>query len=70
MKWYGQLLRMEDNHWPKKIFQWIPHGRRRRVRPQEQWKNQVTGFMRSKNMEEDMEEDRRHFGFWEWIDGS
>jgi hypothetical protein len=47
---------MEDNRWPKKIYQWIPHGRRRR--PQQSWKNQVTDFLRSRNLEEDMAEDR------------
>jgi hypothetical protein len=28
LKWYGNLLRMEDSRWPKKIYQWTPHGRR------------------------------------------
>ena len=32
--------------------------RRRRGRPQQSWKNQVMDFMRSRNMEEDMAEDR------------
>ena len=31
---------------------------RRRGRPQQSWRNQVTDFMRSRNMEEDMTEDR------------
>ena len=30
----------------------------RRGRPQQSWKNQVTGFMKSRNMEEDMAENR------------
>ena len=58
LKWHGHLLRMKDNRWPKKIYQWTPHGRRRRWRPQQSWRNQVTDFMRSRNMEEDMAEDR------------
>ena len=37
---------------------WTPRGRRRKGRPQQSWKNQVTDFMRSKNMEEDMAENR------------
>ena len=53
LKCYGHLLRMEDSRWPKKIYQWTPHGRRRRGRPQQSWKNQVTCFMRSRNEEED-----------------
>ena len=41
----------------KKIYQWTPHGRRRRGRPQQSWMNQVTHFTRNRNMEEDMAED-------------
>ena len=58
LKWYGHLLRMEDSRWPKKIYQWTPHSRRRIGRPQKSWKNQVTNFMGSRNMVEDMAEDR------------
>ena len=35
--------------WPKKIYQWTQHGKRR-GRPQQSWKNQVTDFMKSRNM--------------------
>ena len=42
----------------KKIYQWTPHGRRRRGRPQLSWTNQVTDFMKSRGMEEDMAENR------------
>ena len=61
LKWYGHFLRMEDSRWPKKIYQWTPQSRRRGERAQQSWKNQVTDFTRSRNMEEEMEEDR-HFG--------
>ena len=52
LKWYGHLLRMEGSCWPKKIYQWTPHGRRRRGKPQQSWKNQVADLMKSRNMEE------------------
>ena len=52
LKWYGHLLRMKDSHWPKKIYQWTPHGGRRR--PQQLWNKPVTDFMRSGNMEKPM----------------
>ena len=58
LKWYGHLHRMEDNHSPKKIYLWTPHGRRRRGRPQQSLRNQVTDFMKSRDMEEDIAEDR------------
>ena len=28
LKCCGNLLRIEDRRWPKKIFQWTPYGRR------------------------------------------
>ena len=58
LKWYGHLLRMEDSRWPKNIYQFSPHDRRRRGRPQKSWRYQMTDFMRSRNMEEDIAEDR------------
>ena len=69
LKWYGHLLRMEYSRWPKKIYQWTPYGRRRRGRPQQSWTNQVTDFMRSRNMEKDMAEDG-YLWRWEWMDDS
>ena len=53
---------MEDSHWPKKIYQWTLHGRRRR-RPQQSWRNQLMDFMKSRNMEEDMAEDMTTLAF-------
>ena len=57
LKWYGHLLRMEDSHWAKKVYQWIPHGRKRRGRLQQSWRNQGMDFMKSRNMGDDMAED-------------
>jgi hypothetical protein len=49
---------MDDSRWPKKICQWTPHGGRRRGRPQQSFRNQVTDFMKNRNIEEAMAEDR------------
>ena len=56
-KFYGHLFRIQDSRWPKKIYQWTPHGRGRRGRPQQLWNNKMTDFMRSRIMEEDIAED-------------
>jgi hypothetical protein len=29
LKWYGHVVCMEDNRWPKRIMTWSPGGRRR-----------------------------------------
>ena len=63
MKCYGHFFRMEDSRWPKKIYQWTPHGRRTRGRPQQSWKNQVTDFSRTRNMEEYTAEDKTSLAF-------
>ena len=54
---------MQDSHWPKTNYQCTPHGRRGRGRLQQSWKNQVVEFMRSRNMEEDMAEDKHLWRF-------
>jgi hypothetical protein len=43
------------------------HSKGRRGRPQQPWKNQVTDFMRSRNMEENMKK-TEIFGIQERID--
>ena len=58
LTWYGHLLRMEDSRWSKMLYQWTPHGRRRKGRPQQSWRNHVKDYMKSRNMEEDIAEDR------------
>ena len=56
---YGHLFRMDDARWPKMIYQWTSHGRMRRERPQQSWKNKEMDFIRStsRNVEEVMAED-------------
>ena len=58
LKLYGHFFKMEDSRWPKKIYQWTPHCRKRRGRAQQSWKNQVMDLTRSRRMEEDMTEHR------------
>ena len=62
LEWYGHLLRMDDGRWPEK---WTLHGWRRRGRPLQSWKKEVTDFVR-RNMEEVMAEEGI-FGAWEWV---
>ena len=52
LKCYGHLLRMEDSHWPKKFT-----SGHRTVGGEEEDRNNHD-FMKSRNMEEDMAENR------------
>ena len=63
LKWYGHLLRMKDSRWPKKIYQWIPHGRRRRGRPQNHGGTKWRTSWKAETW-------KNIFGVWEWVDGS
>jgi hypothetical protein len=49
LKWYGHVLRMEDNGWPKRIMTWSPEGRRR-GRPEMKWERGVERVMKQKNL--------------------
>jgi hypothetical protein len=51
--------RMDDIYWPKKLYQWIPHGRRGRKRLQQSWKSQVTDFMEADRHPFSLGTDRR-----------
>jgi hypothetical protein len=46
LKWYGHVLRMENNRWPRRIMIWSPEGRRRRGRPE----MKVGRVMKQKNL--------------------
>ena len=58
LRWFGHLLRMNDERLPKQIFIWKPPGRRKRGRPRRSWNEGIRRAMRERNLEEDMAFDR------------
>lgn len=42
-KWYGHVVRMGDNRWPKRIKKWLPEGRRKRGLPEAKWETEIEG---------------------------
>jgi hypothetical protein len=50
LKWYGHVLRMEDNRWPKQIMTWSLEGRRRRGRSEMVCEREMERLMKQKNL--------------------
>jgi hypothetical protein len=55
---YGHLQRMSEERWPKKIWEWTPHGRRRRGRPGRTWSNNIKEAMAARDLDEQNIQDR------------
>jgi hypothetical protein len=56
--WYGHLQRMSEERWPKKIWEWTPHGRRRRGRPGRTRSNNIKEAMAARDLDEQDIQDR------------
>jgi hypothetical protein len=48
---------MSEERWPKKIWEWTPHGRRRRGRPRRTWSN-IKEAMAARDLDEQDIQDR------------
>lgn len=53
LKWFGHLLRMDENRWPQRIFKWTPPGRRKRGRPRRSWNEGMRKAMQRHGLEEE-----------------
>ena len=47
LRWYGNVLRKDDNVWVKKCMDFVVDGVRPRGRPKRTWKKVVEGDMKS-----------------------
>ncbi|XP_030750621.1 uncharacterized protein LOC115878304 [Sitophilus oryzae] len=52
LKWFGYLLRMPEDRWPKRLFQGSPPQRRKRGRSRRPWNNTIRQTMASRELEE------------------
>jgi hypothetical protein len=53
LKRYGHMKRMEEDRLPKKIYEWIPIERKKRVRPRNTWKKKAKQAMDGRNLWEE-----------------
>lgn len=53
LKWFEHLMRMPDDRWPKRVFQWVPPQRRKRGRPRRSWNDGIRESMEARQLEDD-----------------
>ena len=58
LKWFGHLMRMQQQRWPKIIFQWTPAGRGIRGRPRRSWSQQIKEIIDTRGIQEEEALDR------------
>ena len=58
LRWYGHILRREEDHVGKQTMEMNVHGRRRRGRPKKRWRDCVTEDLRVRGIDEGEAMDR------------
>ena len=61
LRWYGHLLRREDDHVGRRTMEMEVQGRRRRGRPRKRWRDCVGNDMRAKGVNEEDALDRNRW---------
>jgi hypothetical protein len=57
--WFGRVLRMEEERWPKQLYQWKPPGKRKRGRPKKSWRKEMMTTMQSRGLNIEDAQDRQ-----------
>ena len=58
LRWYGHLMRREEQHVAREVMDMEVDGTRRRGRPKTRWKDCIGDDMREKGIQEEMTQDR------------
>ncbi|XP_073994543.1 uncharacterized protein [Rhodnius prolixus] len=61
LKWYGHLMRMDEDRWPRRIHSFTPQERRKRGRPRKRWMEGVEQAMAARGLREGDWEDRERW---------
>ncbi len=59
--WYGHVMRMGDERWPKRAIQYVPWNKRRRGRPTLEWREGIRKIMEDRAIEEEEWTDRKRW---------
>lgn len=58
LRWYGHVLRCDDDWWPKKILEFDVPGKFLKGRPRKRWLENIQRDMKSKNLTDDVAQNR------------
>jgi len=61
LSWYGHVMRMGEERWPKRVMNYRPPERRRRGRPALEWKEGIKNVMRDRAIDEEDWRDRKRW---------
>lgn len=59
LRWYGHVMRMGNERWPRRIAEYSPLRRRKRGRPRRTWKQEIEDAMRKRDLQDNDWQDRR-----------
>jgi hypothetical protein len=59
LNWFGHVLRMDEERWPKQLYQWKPPEKRKRRRPKKSWREEMMTAMQSSGLNIEDAQDRR-----------
>ncbi|KAK4874955.1 hypothetical protein RN001_014315 [Aquatica leii] len=59
LKWFGHILRMEENRWPKRLFARKPTGKNKKGRPRRSWNYGIRKARKDRDLEEDVAYNRK-----------
>lgn len=58
LRWFGHLMRMPEHRWPRRMFEWVPPGRKKRGRPRRSWNEGIRQSMEQRQLDVEMTQDR------------
>lgn len=59
LKWYGHIMRMKEERWPRRAIEYCPRQRKKRGRPKQTWMEGIRKAMEKRNLAEEDWRDRQ-----------